>query len=43
MTIVIALFSTVATIILATISWHFLERPINDFKRFFEYTHKVAN
>ncbi|MCV3215250.1 acyltransferase [Plectonema radiosum NIES-515] len=41
--LVIALFSTVATIILATISWHFLEKPINDFKKFFEYTHKVAN
>lgn len=41
--IVIAIFSTVATIILASISWHFLEKPINDLKRFFQYTNKVPN
>jgi peptidoglycan/LPS O-acetylase OafA/YrhL len=37
----IAFFSTVATVIAATITWHVLERPINDLKRFFEYTVKV--
>jgi peptidoglycan/LPS O-acetylase OafA/YrhL len=33
----IACFSTVATIIVATITWQVLERPINDLKRFFQY------
>jgi peptidoglycan/LPS O-acetylase OafA/YrhL len=37
----VAFCSTVATIIVATITWHFLERPINDLKRFFQYTVKV--
>jgi peptidoglycan/LPS O-acetylase OafA/YrhL len=33
----IACFSTVATIVVATITWQVLERPINDLKRFFQY------
>jgi peptidoglycan/LPS O-acetylase OafA/YrhL len=37
----IAFFSTVATILVATITWQVLERPINDLKRFFQYTVKV--
>ena len=37
----IAFFSTVATIIAATVTWHVLERPINDLKRFFQYADKV--
>lgn len=37
-----AVVSTVATIILATISWQFFERPINDLKRFFQYSDKVS-
>jgi peptidoglycan/LPS O-acetylase OafA/YrhL len=37
----IAFCSTVATITVATLTWHFLERPINDLKRFFQYTVKV--
>ena len=37
----IAFFSTVATIIVATITWQVLERPINDLKRFFQYAVKV--
>jgi peptidoglycan/LPS O-acetylase OafA/YrhL len=36
-----AFLSTVATIIAATITWQLLEKPINDLKRFFEYTVKV--
>jgi peptidoglycan/LPS O-acetylase OafA/YrhL len=36
--LIIAFFSTVATIIVATITWKILERPMNDLKRFFEYT-----
>ena len=36
--LIIAFFSTVATIIAATITWHVLERPINNLKRFFQYT-----
>jgi peptidoglycan/LPS O-acetylase OafA/YrhL len=39
--LIIALFSTVATILVATITWHVLERPINDLKRFFQYAVKV--
>jgi peptidoglycan/LPS O-acetylase OafA/YrhL len=34
----IAFFSTVATIVAATITWQVLERPMNDLKRFFQYT-----
>ena len=41
--ITIAVFSTVATIVLATISWRFLESPINELKRFFPYTKEVPN
>jgi len=37
----VAFFSTVATIIVATITWHVLEKPINDLKRFFQYADKV--
>ncbi len=33
--------STGITVIVAMISWHFLERPINHLKRFFQYTNKV--
>jgi peptidoglycan/LPS O-acetylase OafA/YrhL len=39
--LIIAFFSTMATIIVATITWQFLERPINDLKRFFQYTDKI--
>ncbi|MFN6481905.1 MULTISPECIES: acyltransferase [unclassified Nostoc] len=38
--IVIAIFSTIATIIIASVSWHFLEKPIIELKRFFNYTDK---
>lgn len=38
--ITVVLFSTVGTIVVATISWRFLESPINDIKRFFPYTHE---
>ncbi|MGH2416193.1 MAG: acyltransferase family protein, partial [Microcystaceae cyanobacterium] len=38
---VIAIFSIICTILLATISWYFLEKPINDFKKFFPYNNKV--
>jgi peptidoglycan/LPS O-acetylase OafA/YrhL len=34
----IAFFSTVATITVATITWQVLERPMNDLKRFFQYS-----
>jgi peptidoglycan/LPS O-acetylase OafA/YrhL len=37
----IAVFSTVATIVVATISWQVLEQPMNDLKRFFQYAPKV--
>jgi peptidoglycan/LPS O-acetylase OafA/YrhL len=40
---VLTLLSSVATIILATISWHFLEKPINDLKKLFEYSNKQLN
>ena len=39
--LIIAFFSTAATIVAATITWHVLERPINDLKRFFQYADKV--
>jgi peptidoglycan/LPS O-acetylase OafA/YrhL len=39
--LIIAFFSTVATIIAATITWQVLERPMNDLKRFFQYTVKA--
>jgi peptidoglycan/LPS O-acetylase OafA/YrhL len=39
--LLVAVFSTVATIVVATITWHILERPINELKRFFQYTVKV--
>ena len=38
--LIIAFLSTVATIIVATITWQVLEKPINDLKRFFEYAVK---
>jgi hypothetical protein len=37
--IVIAIFSIIATI-LVSISWHFVEKPIAELKRFFNYTEK---
>ena len=37
----IAFFSTVATIAVAMLTWQVLERPMNDLKRFFQYTVKV--
>jgi len=38
--LVIAIFSTVATIVVATITWQVLEKPMNDLKRFFQYIAK---
>ncbi|HLO49419.1 MAG TPA: acyltransferase [Kamptonema sp.] len=40
--ILVGFISTIITIALATISWHFLEKPINDLKRFFPYTPKTS-
>lgn len=40
--VIVILLSTAVTLILAMISWHFLEKPINNFKKFFPYKEKVA-
>jgi peptidoglycan/LPS O-acetylase OafA/YrhL len=37
----IACSSTMATIVVATITWQVLERPMNDLKRFFQYAVQV--
>ena len=37
----IAIFSTVATIVFASITWQVLEKPMNDLKKFFQYAAKV--
>lgn len=36
----VAITSTIITLLLATISWHFFEKPINNLKSFFPYTLK---
>jgi peptidoglycan/LPS O-acetylase OafA/YrhL len=36
-------YKVVATLIVAILSWHLIEKPINNFKRFFEYKQQEQN
>jgi peptidoglycan/LPS O-acetylase OafA/YrhL len=36
-----AMVYTTATVVVASLSWHFFERPINDLKRFFPYRRRA--